>query len=183
METRAKRVLRGVGPGEVPTSEAMPAEAPGPVVPAEGSSELPAEPAAEPAPAAADAVVLPGSPTAPALGARRDDPGDFGGDALAALEELRIALASGLEALSEEAAGLARRGIDTAARAAIQMLAVRTLSDAVAVNAGFAQTSFETWIGTAAKCSELGAKLAADSARPFLARLGSGWIASYRTGR
>jgi hypothetical protein len=154
----------------------MPAEAPGPVVPAEGSSELPAEPA----PAATDAVVPPGSPAAAVLGARRDDPG---GDALAALEESRIALASGLEALSEEAAGLARRGIDTAARAAIQMLAVRTLSDAVAVNAGFARTSFDTWIGAAVKFSELGAKLAADSSRPFLARLGDGWIASYRTGR
>jgi hypothetical protein len=194
METRGRRAARAAGPVEIPPSQAvaaegpgqtMPTEAPGPILPAEGQDQiLPAEARdeipAEPAAAPASEAVMPSLPPAPALGAPPAGPGQFGGEALAALEESRVALAAGLEALSEEVAGLARCGIDTTARTAIEMLAVKTLSDAIAVNAGFARTSYETWVGAAARFCELGAKLAADSSRPLLVRLGGGRVANDR---
>ncbi len=91
------------------------------------------------------------------------------------LVEYRAALTHGLDALSKEAAALARDGIEVTARTAIDMLAVRTLSDAMAVNAGFARASFDNWIGGSARFSELGAKLAVESWHPLLARLGKSW--------
>ncbi len=121
------------------------------------------------------------SPEMPGLGAAREEVADFGRETLATLAESRLVLATGFEALSEEIAGLARCGIDTAARTAIEMLAVRTVSDAVAVNAGFVRASFDNWIGRSARFSELGARLAADSSRLFLARLGNRWIGVSRT--
>jgi hypothetical protein len=136
------------------------------VEPASGSVGLGAN-----APPAADPPGLAGLPSP---GARRV-PGDIGRETLTMLAECRAALTHGLDALSKEAAVLARGGIEVTARTAIDMLAVRTLSDAMAVNSGFARASFDNWIGGSARFSELGAKLAAESWRPFLARLGKSW--------
>ena len=70
--------------------------------------------------------------------------------------------------MSVEMAGLAFSGIDTAARAATKMLGVKTLSDAIDVNAGFACSSLDALVGGSAKLSELGVKLATETSRPFL---------------
>jgi len=69
-------------------------------------------------------------------------------------------------------ARMALSGIDTAARTATQMLSVKTLSDAIAVNAGFTCSSFDTLVGGSAKLSELGVRVAAEAAQPFLSQLG-----------
>jgi hypothetical protein len=181
METKGKRIARVAGPVETPT---MPTERP--TVPAETPLQIPLDEAAEtsavPPVVPPDPIVYRVSPVAPPPSAPGDELGDFGREAFAALAESRMALATGFEALSEEVAGLARCGIDTAARTAIEMLAVKTVSDAIAVNAGFARASFDNWIGSSAKFSELGVKLAAESSRPFLDRLGKGWIGACRTG-
>jgi len=73
-------------------------------------------------------------------------------------------------------AGLARSGIDTTARTATEMLKVKTLSDAIEVNALFARNSLDALITGSARLSELGVKLAAETSQPILTQLGIGWI-------
>ncbi|HEY3911852.1 MAG TPA: phasin family protein [Stellaceae bacterium] len=211
METKGRRASRPVGPpiaeppiAEPPIAEPGAAEPPmaGPVEkpisvaePIERSSAIPQETAAKvpdmtaPAPvdqAPADdpeALVPPPVLAAPPrLAAPQHAVAHPGGEAMAAFAEARRALADGVEALSEEVAGLARRSIETAARTAIEMLAVRTVADALAVNAGFARANLGNWVGSSAKFSELGIRLAAESARPFSERLAKGQTATYRAG-
>ena len=97
----------------------------------------------------------------------------FGCEAFAALVQSQTAVARGLEALGAELTGLALSTIDTATRAATDLLAVRTLSDAIEVNAGFGRNSFVALVGGSAKLSELGAKLAAEASQPILKQLGA----------
>jgi hypothetical protein len=172
METKGKRASRAVAPVEIPMPQVMPAPASGEVV----------EIATQPNPAPAVAVAPRVSPALLVASASREDLTDIGREAFAALAESRAVLAHGVESMSDELAGLARNGIDTAARTAIEMLAVRTLSDAIEVNAGFARTSFDNWIGSSARLSELGARLAADAAQPFLACFGKCWTGVRRLG-
>jgi hypothetical protein len=189
METKGRRAFREAGTVEIPRPQPVPANAPSEIAAETATAAGPA--AAEPGHAADAAAthisVAAPSVAAPMQGAPRDDPrgrdslsdnnlSDIGREAFAALVESRLVLANGFEALSEECAGLARSGIDAAARTAIGMLGVKTLADAIEVNAGFARTSFDHWIGGSAKLSELGAKLAAESAQPFLTRsVNAGW--------
>jgi Phasin protein len=170
METKGKRSGRIARPPKNPIPQAAPAETPIQIQPHEA-----AEPDLAVAPSPRDLVVQRVSSLAPAISARRGELVDFGNGALAAMEESRAAMARGFDALSEEMAGLARCGIDTVTRTAIEMLAVKSFSDAIAVNASFARASFDNWIGGSAKFSELGVKLAVESSRPFLAHLGESW--------
>lgn len=117
-----------------------------------------------------------------AAGAAREDIGRFGRDTFAALVQSQAALARGLEALSAEMAGLALSGIDTAARAATGMLGVKTLSDAIEVNAGFTRSSFDALLGGSARLSELGAMLAAETSQPILSQVSKGWMRATRFG-
>ncbi len=178
MESRTKRVSRAVGPVEVPTPSVAPNEMPG-EAPAETAA--PVAPVPGSAPAAIDDPAPPIPPEIPDLSAPGEEVADFGREPLSASAESRRALAAGFEALSEEVAGLARCNIDTAAHAAIEMLAVRTVADAIAVNAGFARASFDNWLGGSARFSELAARLAADTSRLVLERLGKSWISIGRT--
>ena len=59
-------------------------------------------------------------------------------------------MARGLEALGAEVAGLTLSRIDAAARTATGMLAVKTLSDAIELNAGFARGSIDALVGGSA---------------------------------
>ena len=93
----------------------------------------------------------------------------------AALAQSQAALARGLEALSAEMAGLALSGMNVLARTATKLLAVKTLSDAIEVNAGFTCSSLETLVGGSAKLSELGVKLAAETSQPLFGQLARGW--------
>jgi hypothetical protein len=119
-------------------------------------------------------------PAAAAKSTSSDDLADFGREAFAALVQSQTALARGLEALSTEMAGLALSGIDTAARTATDMLGIKTLSDAIEVNAGLTRSSFVALVGGSAKLSELGVKLAAEASQPLLDQLGKSWVKAAR---
>lgn len=169
METKGKRTGRTAAPPENPIPQAAPAETPIHIQPSEVTEPNPVA-----APSRPDVVVQRDSSGVPQISASRGELADFGSEALAAMEESRAAMARGFDALSEEMAGLARCGIDTVTRTAIEMLAVKSFSDAIAVNAGFARASFDNWLSGSAKFSELGVKLAVETSRPFLAHLGPG---------
>ena len=196
METKGRRSVRAPGPTEAPAAPLKPVEAPPPVNGAsEAESPKPAELLAEAdtstqtavdlAAAAATAAPTPSIgalPPAP-KSANPDFPGHFQGDAAAALAQSQAALARGLEAMSAEMAGLALSGMNVLARTATKLLAVKTLSDAIEVNAGFTCSSLETLVGGSAKLSELGVKLAAETSQPLFGQLARGWSKAARPGR
>ena len=105
-----------------------------------------------------------------------------GGDAAAALAQSQAALARGLEVLSAEMAGLALSGMNMVARTATKLLAVKTLADAIEVNAGFTCSSFDALVGGSAKLSEIGVKLAAETCQPLLTQLDRSWSKAARLG-
>jgi hypothetical protein len=195
METKGRRSVRASGPTEAPAAPFKPVAAP---PPANGASEVetpkPAELLVEAGKSTETAVELATAAAAvtPTLSigalppapknANPDAPRHVEGDAAAALAQSQAALARGLEALSAEMAGLALSGIDVLARTATKLLAVKTLSDAIEVNAGFTCSSLETLVGGSAKLSELGVKLAAETSQPFLGQLARGWSTAARHG-
>jgi Phasin protein len=175
MEAKGRRAPRGAGPIEAPATEAVPAEIP-------MTEAAPTETAASAetaAPASATISTLPSGLSVRAMEPPRES-APFASEGLAALAESQAALARGLEALGAEMAGLARSGINATTRAATEMLKVRTLSDAIAVNALLARCSFDTVVGGSAKLSELGMKLAAEASRPLLTQFGKGWAKATR---
>jgi hypothetical protein len=190
METKGRRAPRATGSIAAPAQPVEPIEIPVAAAgPAESSTEspeptqLPAE-TAEPAETALDVVTTTAdaapqpSITIPASAATSSTPNEiahFNRDALAALSQSQAALARGLEALSAEMAGMALSGIDTATRTATKMLSVKTLSDAIAVNAGYTCSSLDALVGGSAKLSELGVKLATETCQPILSQFGKGW--------
>jgi hypothetical protein len=157
------------------------------IVPPEAVSILPSDPgsAEPPAEGAMPTATSMAAPSVEALAetaksASSKDLAGFGREAFAALVQSQTAVARGLEALSAELTGLALSTIDTATRTATDLLAVRTLSDAIEVNAEFGRNSFVALVGGSAKISELGAKLAAEASQPILEQLGEGWIRAAR---
>ena len=195
METKGRRSLRASGPTEAPAGPVKPVEAPAPTNgPSEAEPPKPAELLVETGKSTETAVDLvavaaTAAPT-PSIGppppapksANPADLGNFGGDAAAALAQSQAALARGLEALSAEMAGLALSGMNMVARTATKLLAVKTLSDAIEVNAGFTCSSFDTLVGGSAKLSELGVKLAAETSQPLFGQLTRGWSKAGRLG-
>ena len=167
MEVRGRRGPRALEPFETPAASTDAA------TPTAEPQALPAAPAAE---AAVPPAALPQLPAPPAA----DMVIGFEQEALAALTESQAALARGLEALSNQMAGLARSEIDAAARTATKMLNVRTLSDAIEVNALYARSSFDAWLEASAKLSELGVKFAAEASHPLLSHLNKSWIKAAR---
>jgi hypothetical protein len=104
-----------------------------------------------------------GAPTPPPAGAPGRTPmpaAEFGG-----LSEMQASFAQGLAQLSEEVNAFLRRSIDNAAQTGIDLLGVRTWSDAIAANSKYAQTCFDLWVDSSARISELGIKLALESSR------------------
>jgi hypothetical protein len=170
METKGKRSGRIAAPAANPIPQPVPAETPIRFQPQEAANPDLAVASSEP-----DVAVQRLPSLVPAVNASHGKVADLRGKAFATMVESRAAMARGFDALSEEMAGLARCSIDTVTRTAIEMLAVKSFSDAIAVNASFARASFDNWIDGSAKFSELGIKLAIESSRPFLAHLGRGW--------
>lgn len=175
METKGKRTARVVRSPVISIPEEAPVAAPVQVLP----PELP-EIAAAAVPEPLEVVVERVSVEAPAIAPQPHEPADLGDDAFAAIEEARTAMARGFHALSDEVVDLARCGIDTSTRTAIEMLSVKTFSDVITVNAGFARASFDNWFDGSAKFCELGARLAVETARPFLTRLSKSWSLAAR---
>ena len=196
MESKGRRSLRASGATEASAAPFKPVEAPAPANgPSEAEPPKPAEMPVEAAKSTETAVDLmaaaaTAAPT-PSIGAlppapKRADPdflGHFEGDAAAALAQSQAALARGLEALSAEMAGLALSGMNVLARTATKLLAVKTLSDAIEVNAGFTCSSLEALVGGSAKLSELAVKLAAETSQPLFGQLARRWSKAAQPGR
>jgi Phasin protein len=193
METKGRRGPRATRPMGAPAEPAMPVEAPAvgeqlpdaPIEPEKstetsGETAKPEEAAPDIAAAAITPAPLPDTAARAAEISPPEDLAQFGRDAFAALTQSQAALARGIEALSVEMAGIALSGIDTATRTATKMLGVKTLSDAIDVNTGFTCSSLDTLVGSSAKLSELGVKLAAETYQPFLTQFGKGWIKASR---
>jgi hypothetical protein len=210
MESKGRRVARAAGPSATPEEVSSQSEtAPEPPKPAEALAEefTPADPPAEVAIPAVAAIAPPSaeapaaaaqvssspgssspgssspgssSPGSSSPGSSSDDLADFGREAFAAIVQSQTAVARGLEALTAEMTGLAISGMDMAARTATGMLGVKTLSDAMEVNAGFTRNSFDRLVGGSAKLSELGVKLATEASQPILTQLGRSWIKAAR---
>jgi hypothetical protein len=100
---------------------------------------------------------------------------DIEQDVLAVIAESRTALARGVESIGDELASFARQSIDATAHTAIQLLEIKTWAEAVAVNTSFARSSYDHWLDSAAKVSELGVKLAVESSKPFVSRIEKIW--------
>jgi hypothetical protein len=118
----------------------------------------------------------------PAAPAKAEDVGDFAREAYEAFAQSQEVMARGCEAFGLEMVGLARTGIDRAAKTASEMLAVRTLSDAIDVNAGFARASFDTFVEGSTRLSELGIKFAREAAQPLLATWQRDWAKAFGPG-
>lgn len=192
MESRGRRNPRITAPADLPPAQLAsgPAEPAGVDKPAEDPVAPPEAPAAAavPEPEAPEAAVaeapdlpvsriLSSAPEAallpiPAAAAERGAERDF----FAMVAESRAALARGVESMSDELASFARHSIDVTADTAIEMLAVTTWSDAAAVNAKFARTSYDQWLDSSAKVSELGVRLAYESSKPFISGFGRIWL-------
>jgi hypothetical protein len=109
-----------------------------------------------------------------------DDFYGFGREALAAFAQSQAALARGLAVLGIEITGLAQSEFATASRTATRLLAVRTLSDAMMLQADYARTSLEAAVAGAARLSDLGVKLATEAAEPLVTQLGKSWLKAAR---
>jgi hypothetical protein len=185
MESKVRRTARAAGPNMNPVEAAPSVETPPKAAkPLESPAREPMS-AELPSQVVVPAAIFMAPPTVETLAGRAtsassEDFAEFGGEAFAAFVQSQTAVARGLEALSAELTGLAFSRIDAAARAATDMLAVKTLSDAIEVNAGFTRSSFEALFGGSAKLSELGAKLAAEASQPILTQLGKSWIKAAR---
>src|SRR5439155_16346563 len=181
MESKGRRASRAAGPSATSVEAVTPAEtsptaarpvkntagefAPAAALPedlvsvgAPPEGEVPAAPPPEDAAVPAAPEPAPrraGVPAAVERGPSPDDLADLGRDAFAALVQSQTAMARGLEALSVEMTGLAISGIDAAARTATDLLGVKTLSDAIEVNAGFTRSSLDALVRGSAKLSEL----------------------------
>lgn len=185
MESKGRRAGRAAAPGAIP-AEAVnrtstspgagkPVEVPAEeFIPAEASVEVVAPVVTVAAPPSGDTLA------AVAKNSSGEEVADFGREVFAALVQSQAAVAQGLEALSVEVTGLAISGIDAATRTATDMLGIKTLSDAIEVNAGFTRSGFDALVGGSAKLSELGMKLATEASRPILTQLGKSWIKAAR---
>ncbi len=184
MESKGRRAVRAAAPGAIPAETVnLAATSPDAGKPVEGpAQEFVPEPPVE---VAAPVVTVAAPPrvdtlAAAAKNASGEEVADFGREVFAALVKSQTALARGLEAMSVEVTGLAISGIDAATRTATDMLGVKTLSDAIEVNAGFTRSSFDALVGGSAKLSELGMKLATEASQPILTQLGKSWVKAAR---
>ena len=184
MESKGRRAVRAPPPGAIPVETVnLAATSPDAGKPVEGpAQEFVPESAVE---VSAPVVTVAAPPRLDTLAvaakkASGEEVADFGREVFAALVQSQTALARGLEAMSVEVTELAISGIDAATRTATDMLGVKTLSDAIEVNAGFTRSSFDALVGGSAKLSELGMKLATEASQPILTQLGKSWFKAAR---
>jgi hypothetical protein len=162
-DIKVKRAVRESVPSEAAAPPAKTASAPQP-------QAAPTPPPFEaPLPAPAPALIKPAAATA---AAPSDDMFAYGQQSWAALAEAQAAAVRGFEALLGEMTTFTRSEMAAAANSATAMLGVKNFTEAVEVNLGYARRSFDALIGSAAKMSEIGAKVAAETSKPILSRLG-----------
>jgi phasin family protein len=85
--------------------------------------------------------------------------------------QANAALAKALERVNKELMGLARSSMENATNAAKALFGARTLSDVVAVNSGYAKSTFDTLVAGSTKLSEIGAEAAQATLQPINARV------------
>jgi hypothetical protein len=178
MESKGRRAARASAPVATPAETSSELQNPAETYPR--VAEVPE--AAEHFEASAPVVPESSNALASANGKDPEEVVDFSRETVTALAQSQAALARGLAALSAEIAGLALSGIDTAARAVTRMLGIKTLSDAIEVNASLTCSSFDALVAGSARLSELGAKLAAETSQPLFSQLGKAWIQPARRG-
>jgi hypothetical protein len=178
MESKGRRSARAAGPAETPAENSIASPKP------DDTHSDTSEPRKIVEHFAAPASAVPESPGAVATsnGTASAEIADFRRETFAAFALSQAALARGLEALSAEMAVLALSGIDTVARTASRMLGIKTVSDAIEVNAGFTRSSFDALVSVSARLSELGVKLAAETSQPLINQFGKAWSKSARRG-
>lgn len=79
---------------------------------------------------------------------------------LDAVLKANIALAEGLEAITDEALGYARQTLATAGAATEELLDARTLGRVIEINAGLVKSGIDALLGRTARLSELGIAIA-----------------------
>ena len=182
-DVKPKRTARepgrsGISPGEPAPGRTAPV-VPAAMVPGATVPEAPSVPAVVSATpeAAAPLAAMMVSATADPLADSPGSPDDsWSADhPWTAFAEAQAALARGFEAIAVEIAGMTRSGIAAASDAAIALLAARTFSEAVDINAGLARRGVDAVIEGSAKLSDIGVKAAGEASRPMLARLGGTW--------
>lgn len=134
-----------------------------------------AEPKLTKAAAAPAATDPPAAKAMKATAKPADDVFSIGRTALGAFAESQNAVARGVEAMTLEAAVLARNGFSVAADAATAFLGVRTFADAIEVQTGFARRSIDAALDGSVRLSEIAVKATAEASRPILARLDAAW--------
>ena len=92
-----------------------------------------------------------------------------------ALTEVQAAFARGFAEAAIEMTGMTRSGVAAAADAAVAMLGVRTLAEAVEINTGLARRGADAVIEGSARLSEIGVAAMTEATRPILSRLGTSW--------
>lgn len=165
-DARAKRAPRESvqrGSGSVVTPEIM------------SATQAAAEPVAAAAGATAKAAREPSDAVRGTSAAATEDLLAYSRQTWAAMSEAHAAAARGFEAMLGELSAFAKTEIAAATEGATALLGVKTLSEAVEVNLGYARRSFDAVVGSSAKLSEIGAKTASDACRPILSRLGESW--------
>jgi phasin family protein len=94
----------------------------------------------------------------------------FGKANIDALVQANTVFVKGIEELSREFFGLTQASFESAAAATTAMLAAKSLKDVVELNADFTKSQYEKLVANTTKFSELGAKLASETAAPLAAR-------------
>ena len=80
-----------------------------------------------------------------------------------------------MEGIAVEVTVLTRSGMAAAADAGLALLGVRTISEAVEINASLARRGVDAMIEGSARLSEIGVKAVSEASRPILSRLGESW--------
>lgn len=90
---------------------------------------------------------------------------------IAALTKSNLALAEGLQAMTEELIGYARSTVASASQTATALLAAKTLDEVMQLNTELAKASLESLFSQSAKLSELGVNVASETFAPLGGRV------------
>lgn len=159
-DAKPKRTVRDPGRRDASSDETLPAAAAPASVP-----DTP--PTAEVVLTQPTAVA---EPTPVIVSASAKPPADSVGDSWSAFAEAQAVLARGFEEFVAEVTGRAGSGIAAAADAAVALIGVRTLSEAIEINATLARRTLDAMIEGSTKLSEIGVKAVSEASRPVLSR-------------
>jgi hypothetical protein len=184
-DVKPKRPVRPLRPSEISSGERAAIPSTATAVPEDRTvPEIASAPPAAPAAPVAEVIAEPPAPVVqaaleivPKLAEPRADSVD---DPWTAFTEAQAVLGRGFEEIVGEIAGMTRSGIAAVADAAVDLLGVRTFSEAVEINALLARRGIDAMIDGSAKLSEIGVKAVSEASQPMLSRLGESWGALAR---